>query len=277
MADPAIIASIISGLFTIAAATIAFGPVAFQIRKQGQLNRDAATEAERNKFKSDLYSEGVRAARGLSNAASAFHGFLRAAQVQVEVAYLAHKEGLSPQLPSSRFPDVLRFQKECSDRILEVIFLIEERRILNPKLVIFRDALHVASHDLQLAFGREAQHSLMKAFPTEIAEGQIFPYTVPNDVEMGVFRITIDSMTDALSDLSSYSEDLIVELQNLLLSDVFGHIVAYRIPLDPTRRVIRISDYEELKRWIAATPWGIECARVERETLAIISDQGREN
>ena len=132
MADSTITASYISGLFTVAAAMIVFGPVAFQLWKQGKLNRDALIEAEKTRFKSELYSEGVRAARRLSNAASQFNGYLRAAQFQVEIAHLANEEGHPPQVPSNRFPDVIQLQRECSDSLLELLFLIEERRIIDP-------------------------------------------------------------------------------------------------------------------------------------------------
>lgn len=277
MTDPAITAAYISGLFTVGAAAVAFGPVAFQLRKQGQLNRAALVDAERAKFKAGLYSDGVRAARKLSNSTSEFNGYLLAAQVQVEMAHLCFKEGLPHQLPTNRFPDVMRFQQECSENLLQLIFLIEERRILDPRIVIFRDALHVASYDLQLAFDREAQLSLMKAFPIERSNGQIDPYTPPTAAEILSFRQAIDLMTDALADLSSYAEDFIVELQNLLLGDVFGHVVEHRKPLDPSRRVIRLTDYDALSQWIATTPWGIECTRVERETLARITDEKRES
>lgn len=267
MTDPAITAAYISGSFTLFAAVVAFGPVAFQLWRQGALNRAASIDAEKAKFKSELYADGVRAARAVSNAASEYHGYLRAAQFQVEIASLASKEGYPPQLPTSRFPDLISFQRTCSDKILELVFLIEERRVLNPKLIIFRDALNVASYELQQAFDQEAQLSLMKAFPTQLPDGQIYPYSPPSDDELRQLGIVVEKMTDALSDFTSYAEDFIVELQNLLLSDVFGHVVEHRQPLDPSRRVIRLADYEELRRWIATTPWGLECSRIEQQTL----------
>lgn len=273
MADGTIAAAYISGAFTVSAAILAFGPVAFQIWRQGKLNREAAIEADISRFKTELYRDGVQVARALSDAASGFNGHLRSAEVQVTIASLAARDGHPVPLPSNRFPEIMRFNREVSDALLQLVYLVEERRIFDPRLLIFRDALNTASHELREAFGRDAQWSLMQAMPTELPNGQLHPYTPLGEEPLSKFKRVIDGMTEALSDISMYAGDFIVELQNVLLGEIFGNEVAHREPLDPERRVIRLEDHDELKKWIEGTPWGKECARIEERVRQQIAEK----
>lgn len=273
MTDPAILSAYISGGFTLAAAVLAFGPVAFQIWRQGKLNREAAREEMQKSFKQDLYRDGVRAARQLSNAISGLHGFLRAAEVNIEVASLSASAGQQYPLPSSRYIDALKLNQQMADAILDVIFLIEERRVFDPRLLVFRDALGAAWHEFRAAFGPDLQHALMQALPTEAPNGELYPYNPPDQERLATIKRLINDACDPLSDISSYSEDLIVELQNVLLGETFGNVVEHRKPLDPKRRVIRLADYDELQAWLATTPWGLECASIDQRVKAQLAEK----
>lgn len=221
MTDPSITAAYISGGFTLVAAALAFGPVAFQIWRQGKLNREAASDALQTSFKTELYRDGVRAARKLSNVTSSFIGFLRAAEVHVSVASLSKASGHNYPLPSSRYVQALKLNEELADAILDLMFLVEERRVFDPKLLIFRDALSAAWHEFRGAFGPDMQKALMRALPTEAPGGEMFPYDPPNQEQLATIKQHINHACDPLTDLSSYTEDFIVELQNVLLGETF--------------------------------------------------------
>jgi hypothetical protein len=79
----------------------------------------------------------------------------------------------------------------------------------------------------------------------------------------------------ALDDIQSYAEDFLVELQNILLGDLFGYSVSHRAPIDPNSRVVSLANFDELEGWFNnSTPWGRHCAKVVKETRQRLSQDG---
>lgn len=67
--------------------------------------------------------------------------------------------------------------------------------------------------------------------------------------------------------MQCYAEDFLVELQNILLGDLFGHAVSHRAPIDPNSKVVSLANCDELEAWFNnSTPWGKHCAKVQAET-----------
>ena len=75
-------------------------------------------------------------------------------------------------------------------------------------------------------------------------------------------------MNFPLYDLTSFANDLILELQNLHLGDVFGERNDHRVPLDPRKTVLRIDRHEEIAKWLEETPWEAENRKVEARVRA---------
>ncbi len=89
-------------------------------------------------------------------------------------------------------------------------------------------------------------------------------------------------MEDALDTLSMYVTDFQVEMQNLLLADLFGHKADHRKPIDPRKFVVRLDQRDALmQRFQDDTDWGrLEQAsneNVRRRLAAAIASTASEN
>lgn len=83
--------------------------------------------------------------------------------------------------------------------------------------------------------------------------------------------------TDPLSDCAAFCEDLIVELQNVHLGDVFNTKLAHRVPGDPSRVVLRLDDHESLAAWLETTPWEQNNKLVEARFAASLSEMSEDD
>lgn len=75
--------------------------------------------------------------------------------------------------------------------------------------------------------------------------------------------------------MQCYAEDFLVELQNILLGDLFGNAVSHRAPIDPNSKVVSLANFNELNLWFNnSTPWGRHCAALEEETRQRFGQDG---
>ena len=129
--------------------------------------------------------------------------------------------------------------------------------------------MSVVLHDTSKLMHSDFVTNVMTSIPAQLPDGSIFPYTPPTVHHAAVIKNLCESFIAALDSAVMYTEDFLVELQNLLLGDLFGKKVAHRKPLDPAKKVITFQQADELERWFAAsTDWGRKMARIEAETTA---------
>lgn len=123
-------------------------------------------------------------------------------------------------------------------------------------------------HDGDSVFYRDFPTVVMQSLPTDKPEGGIFPYAPPTLGAAEAVKTFCKSVLNVISDGQCVAADFQVEMQNLLASELFGHRVEHRIPLDPKHQVFRIETAEEQRLWLSSeTDWGRECAKIDAETL----------
>lgn len=257
----------VSGWFTVGAAVLGFGPVAYQIWWQGRQNRKAEDAARKQQFNEELYRDGVAAARRLANTSSSFNTALYILTNQLELAILIaqkHDEAVRP--PDKRYPEFLELNRQFSDTLIDLVFLIEERLIADQRLEIFRLALLSKAHDVQSRFDGELQWAMLGAMQHQLPDGTLSAYTVPTDEQFARLKAMFAELQDPLHDCTAFANDLIVELQNTLLGDAFGTRLNHRVALDPDKKVLRLEDFDELMEWVDSTPWGERNRQVEEQT-----------
>lgn len=264
-----IIAAWISGGCTILAAAIAFGTLA----AQGSQNRADNRRALKQAFNEKLYADGVAAARALSNVAGAYMARLYAAQQQVEIAMHARPEAGEAWPPTILFSEFFALRDEFETALLDLIFLIEERLIADRRLEVFKLAFAAKSHEVREAFDAELQWTLMRALPHKFPDGRSAPYDPVAPETLERLKSRIERLAAPLSDCSAFCEDLIIELQNTHLGEVFGARLSHRAPTDPDRIVIKLEEHERVRRWIETTPWEINNRRIEAEVTAKLARQ----
>ncbi len=268
-------AAIISAVSTLGVGIIGFGGLILQMRSQGKQSRDAIAENERRRLKAAMYEDAVSVCRDLADNSIDLTSVLRMMMLQVEYAAQAHQNGQPYDLPAARYPVLLQKYANFSDAALKFIFLVENRRVVDPRIVIFRTAMGVVLHDTRKLMHSDFVVNVMTSIPAQLPDSSIFPYTPPSVQHAAVIKQLCERFITALDDAVMYTEDFLVELQNTLLGDLFAKQVAHRKPLDPTKKVITLDNADDLDRWFAAsTDWGKEMARVEAEVTAqLLPDQ----
>lgn len=260
-------AALIGAAAILIAAVFGFGGLIWQVWSQAKQSRVVIIENEKRKLKAGLYEEGVTVCRELADAAIALSSQLRMMAMQVEIAARAAAANLAYDLPVARFPKLSADYGAFSDAVLRFIFLVENRRIVDPRIIVFRTAMNVVLHDTRELMYSRFVLSVMPALPTERPDGELFPYTPPSIEGAEAVRELSERFIASLDDAVSYTEDFLVELQNHLLGDLFDKEVPHRQPLDPDKKVITLDRADELERWFeTSTDWGRNVARIEAET-----------
>lgn len=262
-------AAIIGAISTISVGIIGFGGLILQLRSQGRQSRDAVAENERRRLKAAMYEDAVAVCRELADTSIELANALRMMGIQLEFAAHAHLNAQPYDLPSARFPALLEKYARFCDAALTFIFLVENRRVVDPQILIFRTAMNVVLHDTRKLMDSEFVANVMTSIPAQLPDGSVFPYTPPTIQHAAVIKQLCEAFIAALDDAVMYTEDFLVELQNHLLGDLFGKRVAHRTPLDPAKKVITFQQSGELEQWFeTSTDWGREMARIEAETAA---------
>lgn len=260
-------AALIGAAAVLLAALFGFGGLIWQVRSQARQSRAAILENEKRKLKAGLYEEGVAVCRELADVAIALSTKLRTMAMQVEIAARAAPANLAYDLPAARFPKLAADYDVFADAVLRFIFLVENRRIVDPRIIVFRTAMSVVLHDTRELMHSRFVLSVKPALPTERPDGELFPYTPPSVEGAEVVRQLSEDFIASLDDAVMYTEDFLVELQNHLLGDLFGTSVAHREPIDPSRKVISLDNADALESWFeTSTEWGRNNARIEAET-----------
>lgn len=260
-------AALIGAISTLCVGIIGFGGLILQMRSQSKQSRDAVAENERRRMKAAMYDDAVVVCRDLADTSIELANTLRIMMLQVEYAAQAHPNGQPYDLPSARFPTLTEKYARFCDAVLKFIFLVENRRVIDPQILIFRTAMTVVLHDTSKLMNSDFIENVMPSIPTQLPDGTVFPYTPPTVQHAAVIKQLSESFISSLDDAVIYTEDFLVELQNHLLGDLFGKKVSHREPLDPTKKVITFQQADDLQRWFTtSTDWGREMARIEAET-----------
>lgn len=236
------------------------------MRSQSRQAIDAIAENERRKLKAEMYNDAVGVTHDLVDAAIALSTRLRTMAMELRLAAHANTVGLGYPLPKARYSELLALYQAFSDGALRFIFLVENRRIVDPRILIFRTAMRAALHETHELMFSKFVLSVMPLLPATDANGEPFPYNAPSPESAEAAHLLSECLCEALMDVTSYSEDFLVELQNHLLGDLFANSVEHRKPLDPKCRVITLDKAQELEAWFSEhTAWGRQAAKIDAE------------
>lgn len=264
-------AAVIGAVATAGTGLLGFAAIIAQIGAQGRANRDNIAENERRRLKAQLYEETVSVCAGVSEKVTAFSNLLRLAGQFIEISARTQEMGLPPQIPNSRFPDILKAHAEMVDAAIAFIFIIERRQIVDPRIMVFRTAMNVALHDANAIYNGELVPAAIPILPAELPDGRIV-FDAPTVDAAMAFREIAWRAADAASNISTCVEDFLVEMQNLLLGDLFKTRAAPREPIDPAFMVIRLDQHEVIEQHLSTqTAWGRQAAHYEAEARARIA------
>jgi len=242
--------AIISSGATIIAASIGVLLVFEQIRRQATNILLQARENERIKLKIKIYEEAmiiistaISSASSLSNEVRGFIFQLNNYNIYIDV-------GVSPQIPTLRANKLNDMEYNLLTTGSDVMSLIEKWIILDKRLSLFLDVIHVDTLDLSKAFTDYFIHTI-KHLPTEVpnsTQNELFPWSPPIEDDFSKICRLSSLLEREIGKYQCHITDLQHELQNILLGDMFDHHERKRTPTDDYFSVIDLNKYEEISK-----------------------------
>lgn len=238
---------------------VAAGLVIWQVGAQRRKDLLLQKENIRNEFKTKLHGEIEEKLAKLSDSSVTAGGI----KYNLDSAFLLQQaalaQGMQPmplRLEMGQFSDA--YNKMTTD-VIDVIKVIEKYEIIQPEIKIFQTAFSAALTDLRNAH-TPLMHELLHVLPQRSPDGQNIiykPIAAPDRVAR-IARLT-SAYEEARGTIGCYLHDFRIEIQNLLLGNLFTHRVPIRQPLDPRHIVITTTPeaITRLQRYFEKeTPWG---------------------
>lgn len=256
MSDGVVGAFIGAGVALVVAAVAAVVAV-YQITKQARMG-----------LKVELYREVLAAIGTQGEAESELSTKLGVLSSLIALWLRRDEFGGNRPNPSTSWAELHDLSFKAQTEGAELMCLIEKWLIVDPRLDIFKLAFGSALHDMRQAWG-PLSSALGAVVP--VVPGGPFPAEAPDNTLEAV-RAAIQQFLDALSKLGVWAADFQLEMQCLLLSDLFDNQPMHRVPLDPQFFVVRLDQYDVLKGYfLKQTAWGREMQEIEERTKAEIA------
>lgn len=259
--DPSVRPGVVSGLATLFAAVLGFGGVILTIRQQGKNAIRQNKETEAIKLKVQIYRDALVATQSAGSAVSDLTQFLRAFRMSLDFARGAKDTNLNVTQPKARYPDYMALHQAATHAIIEVIGTIESWFIIEPKLDVFRSVVSMGM-DALIRLDDKAPNPMMYAMPVA---GREAAWEVPNPQLLAAVQKRIDAEIFQIERLAAWVSDFQVEMQILLLGDLFSSQPPRRDPPDPEQFCVRLDQYDEIERIVSASAWGQRRSTLEAE------------
>jgi hypothetical protein len=81
--------------------------------------------------------------------------------------------------------------------------------------------MNVALHEFGKIMPNHFLDSVMTSIPTQLPDGAIHPYTPPSIEHYSGIERVCTKFIDSINGSVSYVEDFLIEMQNILMSDLF--------------------------------------------------------
>ncbi|MEQ8424437.1 MAG: hypothetical protein RIA63_06985, partial [Cyclobacteriaceae bacterium] len=226
-------------------------------------------ENARKNLWQQIYKEIVEANRKLIEAELQFSSYVYSTASN----YSFLLKGVLNKFQDARVEEIRDHYTNLNAARSDLINVLEAYEITSPKLNIFRTAFSAAFADVDVEFSRLFDRYL-KTMSMDLSQGIVHQPT-PSDAEVREFDALSHKLIEKLLVIKSYSHDLNVEAQNLLLGGVFKHRVPRREPLVVDAKVIALDNAEQLKFYFEnETEWARRNARFKERLNGQLRDEG---
>lgn len=279
---PDLQAAAIGAVTTVVSTVVGVLLVRAQIRNSAQQSREATSLQHQQAIRIELYrdiADCVAKAHDLEGELTfAVHGVLARLQGK-SWAKPVH----GPVAEMNQFEQVVQASYALSQALAELLITFERWEIAEPRLSLFHAAMNSAAHNLSttaqqltaiaLAVGDVRINAARQMQP----EGELQSLPPFDRQQIEAFEFAVTQLLRAVSEAGGYVHDTRIELQNLLLADIFKHKVPPRKPLDPTIIPLSLGQASELEDYfLNRSPWGIQMAEVNARTKADIDKRADE-
>lgn len=191
------------------------------------------------------------------------NGFLS----QVSLNYNAQHNNYFATDLKQRPREYIEAQHEYLKALGSLMGVLENILIIEPKLDIFVTALSSTHWDISKCREKISQSTydyLTKELLEKNGEEVIIPPKAITLEEKERIEKIVSEMNETIIDGTCYIIDLKIALQNLLLGEVYNRRkLSYREPIDPSKKVICIENYDALKKYFKENhPMGQEQEKI---------------
>lgn len=228
----------LTGLGTLIAALM----IVYQLGRQHKNEIRLQTENFKGQLKLQVYQEFSARLASAGGALGNASMYVFTGIPHIEIFLAQTQQGINPNPIDDRALIFMQKNAEAADEVVEVVFLIEKYFIVHPELDIFRLALASAAHEMWNAFHALFEF-MLKHFPVEM---QTMDGPRPENVkvfsadQVAEHRTLAKKYVGAIDEADCYLMDMRTELQMLLLSGLFPHVMPRRRPADPNLKVISL-------------------------------------
>lgn len=259
--------SAITAMVTVGAAFLAARTVVLQLKTQHQQALAQAKHNEGLKVKLDIYRQIRISCEATVDAEVNYTNY---AKFFCSMAELSSR-GLGVT-PDARVPELISRKGIFANRAIELIRIIEGWQIIDPRITVFQDAINSAIYDVDAAYHAYFE-IVLTMMPIDLPDGQV-GWAPPEAVRLQQLKAATTRVDNASGDFGAYVFDFEMELQGLLVGELFSHRVKPRRPIDPRKKVVTLDNHEELRRYFREeTSWGLEAARIEAEVRSRVRSE----
>jgi len=260
-------AALVGVLGTIVGATIAAMVVFAQIGRQARNAIDQNRRNEATKLKLEQYRALIDLTRIAGDEVSDFSGLIQQFKIDLDMRRGLPASSPRGNPPRARISAYMNRNVAMTNRAIDIITWTERWQIIDPRLDLVRTAVNVGLHDVSqawLAYFAIAS----RVMPREIPNTGLL-WQELSDPDYAAISGMGDALIDRLLRLGSFYSDFEIEMQNLLLGDLFLHQLSPRQPVDPSHVVIALSNRDQLMRHFEEeTAWGRAKAEAHRRVVA---------
>lgn len=258
---------------TVISSIVGFTAVFIQIGRQGRNAINANRQNEALKRKAAIYERTLETSDRVQEAVSALTVYLAGFGTEVRFASKLAADQKHPwNLPQARFPEYQRLSHEATSAITDVMTMVDNWRIIDPRLVVFRRALAMGFDGLVKVTLHSAA-SYVYAMPVQGYETNWQP---PDEATAAALQKKIDAEIYEIGRLGAWVADFQAEMQLLLLGELFPNGVERRNPPDPNQFCIRLDRHKEISERIDGSDWGKRAAAQDQEArLRFMQNKGR--
>ncbi len=243
---------------------------------QAALKRQAKNHQHQFQFKT--YEEILKPIHKAQEESGTYMALLNGFASQVSLNHTARQGGHQPTDLKRRPEDYIEKHSEYLKSLGQLMKSLEGILIIEPKLKIFITALSSVHWDVSECRDQISQATYSYLFKELLDENgesiKIAPEEATTEEKERIEKVVAD-MNEIMIDGTCYIMDLQIELQNILLGEVYGgKKLKHREPIDPKKMAISIENFDVLKKHFKGNhPLGQEQDRI----IATIKKQLKES
>jgi hypothetical protein len=261
---------------TAAGMVLSIGIVLYQLGKQHKSSLKLQRNNAKEELKLRVYEILSDKARAFVEADSEARSYADSIYRDLNSEVHSSNIGLSRSTTKLRANRLSKLHYSASSSLVDLIVAIENWEIAFPAAELFRIALSSANYDVENAFAPLFQ-DVIPLLPTDLGELGLHVPPLPTAEALKQLDTRIKSYNESRSTLSTYTHDLTVEAQNLLLSKLFKRRVGIRKPIDPSYKVVTASNAAALMHYFQTeTAAGKSWEEAKLRVRAFVRDKGNE-